>query len=470
MMEPLLRDVRDRVAVDIGCGTGHDLEMMVSHGAKAVGLDFTPEILRQAAKKKAVRTRLVQADARNLPLQQGSADLIVCSFMLSYVEDLPSLAEQLFRIALPGADLYVVDMHPEAQRQGWRVALDATVKDIKVNVHELTRIQQAFDASGFELESLLEPRLGHQERRHFETVQRPDLYEPARHVPAMYLFHFRRRTLTSDRFRPHVVPRQRPRRWHLTGARLAMGPHTAVLADIVIDSTRVRGIYDRPSKARAQRADDDIVVDLSGLLLLPGLINAHDHLHAGWAKRVLPEVAPRLGALRNLYCGVTTVLNDDVIDPTGATQFPLRLVRNYARSAKRTPQELVADFHDTPQATLLVIDVAWCGVNTGEFIHALDERGLLTNRTVLVGVAQVEAESEKLLQEKKTAIVWTPVGGPVSREFAINNNLIALGTSGSGKSTIAEEIRTAVKMGIPPGSSLYHGEHEGGEYPAVAWR
>src|SRR3954453_10980144 len=270
IMEPLLSDVRDRVVVDIGGGSGQDLELVISRGARAVGLDFVPEILREAANKKNIRTRLVQADVRNLPLQERSADLVICSFVLKYVNDLQSLADELARIVLPNADIYVMDMHPEAQRHGWRAALDSTVSDVPVNVHELTRIRQAFDAAGFELELLLEPRLGHPERRHFEMVQRPDLFEEARRVPAMYLFHFRRRMLTADRNRPHVVPRRRQRSWHLTGARLALGPHTAIHADVVMNASRIRGIYDRPSKSRAQLEADDVVVDLSGLLLLPG--------------------------------------------------------------------------------------------------------------------------------------------------------------------------------------------------------
>jgi ubiquinone/menaquinone biosynthesis C-methylase UbiE len=305
IMEPLLSDLRDKVVVDIGCGTGHDLELVLSRGARAVGMDFTPATVREAAKRKAIRTCLVQADARCLPLQEGSAELVICSFVLSYMDDVAPLAEQLARVALPNADVYVVDIHPEAQRHGWHAVLDPTVKDVQINVHELTRIRQAFDAAGFELESLLEPKLGHPERRYFETAERPDLFEQARHLPAMYLFHFRRRMLTADRNRPYVVPRRRQRSWHLTGARLALGPHTAIHADVVMDASRIRGIYDRPSKSKAQLGPDDVVVDLSGLLLLPGLIDAHDHLHAGWPKRVLPEVAPRLGALRCLLSGVT---------------------------------------------------------------------------------------------------------------------------------------------------------------------
>jgi ubiquinone/menaquinone biosynthesis C-methylase UbiE len=450
LMEPLLRDVRDKVVVDIGCGTGHDLDLIVSRGGKAVGFDTTPEMLRQAAKRKSIRTRLVQADARNLPLQEGSADLVVCSFVLSFMGDVSQLAEQLARIALPNAEVYVLDMHPEAQRDGWCAALNPNVKDIPLNVHELTRIQQAFDAAGFELELLLEPKLGHPERRLFEICARPDLYEQARHVPAMYMFHFRRRMLTTDRNRPHVIPRRRQHAWYLTGARVSLGPHTAIHAEIVMDSSRVRGIYDRPSKAKAQLSADDVVVDLSGLLLLPGLINAHDHLDAGWPKRVLPEVAPWLGALRSLLSGVTTVVHDDVLELSGVTQFPIRFARNYARSAKQSPDGVVDDLRGASPDLPLVIDIAWCGAETGGFIRALDRRGLLTGRTILVGVAQLDVDSQKILLERKTAVVWAPSDGSVSRDFVINNHLIALGTGGTGKGIFAEEIRAAVKMEIPP--------------------
>jgi ubiquinone/menaquinone biosynthesis C-methylase UbiE len=450
IMEPLLSDVRDRVVVDIGCGSGQDLELVISRGARAVGLDFLPEILREAANKKNIRTRLVQADVRNLPLQERSADLVICSFVLKYVNDLQSLADELARIVLPNADIYVMDMHPEAQRHGWRAALDSTVSDVPVNVHELTRIRQAFDAAGFELELLLEPRLGHPERRHFEMVQRPDLFEEARRVPAMYLFHFRRRMLTADRNRPHVVPRRRQRSWHLTGARLALGPHTAIHADVVMNASRIRGIYDRPSKSRAQLEGDDVVVDLSGLLLLPGLINAHDHLQAGWPSRVLPEVAPWLGALRNFFSGVTTAFHDEVWDATGTEQFPLRLARNGAHSAKQTVQEIAADFEGTSPDDLLVIDIAWCGNEPGKFLQALNGKGLLTERTVLVGAADFDLDSQKLLQEKETAVVWSPTRGRLRSEFATNQHLIALGTDGTGKCSLADEIQAALKMGVPP--------------------
>ncbi len=449
MMEPVLSDVRDKVVIDIGCGTGHDLELAISKGAKAIGIDFTREVLDVAAKRRAIAARLIQADAHYLPLQEASADLIVCSFVLSYLQDVNQLAEQLAKIAVPGADVYLVDMHPEAQRLGWRAALNPNLNDDAV-IHELTTLRQAFDTAGFELQSLLEPRLGHPERRLFETVVRPDLYDNARHMPALYLFHFQRRVLTADRKRPIVIPRNRPRTWHVTGARLALGPHTAVQADLIMDADRIRGIYDRPSRRRPLPAQRDVAVDLTGLLLLPGLINAHDHLQAGWPVRVPKQSLAWLGALRNLISGVTTVFHDDA-DKTAITkEFPVRLVRNCVRTSADDIRQIAAEFEDAPDDAPFVIDLGCCGTESSDFVSELDRRGLLTDRTILVGVAELETSSRMLLQSKGTAVVWTPTSGVMSDQFATTNHLAALGTGESGKTNIGDEIRAAAKLGVPP--------------------
>src|SRR5689334_12038256 len=66
----------------------------------------------------------------------------------------------------------------------------------------------------------------------------------------------------------------------LTGARVALGPEHSELLDI-----RLRGGRILPFDSRAKITRE---FDLSGHLLLPGLINAHDHLEFA--------LFPRLGA------------------------------------------------------------------------------------------------------------------------------------------------------------------------------
>src|SRR5580698_1356979 len=59
----------------------------------------------------------------------------------------------------------------------------------------------------------------------------------------------------------------------LHGARVALGPEAAAELDIEIRGARIHALR-KPSK----RSNSSQVVDLRGRLILPGLINAHDHL------------------------------------------------------------------------------------------------------------------------------------------------------------------------------------------------
>ena len=456
MLEPLLSDVRDKVVLDIGCGTGQELELAVAHGAKAVGIDFTPEMLRVAAKKRSIGNLLVQADACMLPLQEGSADVVICSFVLSFVSKLAEFAEQLAAIAIPGADVYLADMHPEAQRLGWRCALSPDGQVPPTIIHELTRIRQAFDAAGFELEMLHEPRLGHPERRLFETVVRPDLYDQARRVPAMYVFHFRRRLLSTDRIRHTVVRRNRPHAVHLLGVRVALGPHTAVQSDVVLEGERIKAIYDRPSRARAARAEGDEIVDLSGMMLLPGLINAHDHLLAGWPPSISHGTQLWLGALRNLLGGATTVLHHGIRDIDGlGDEFPIRLIRQYGWSPAKMKVGLARAFSGAPVDVPFVID---CDLRepSEKKIEELLGAGVLSPRTILVGTGYLGPSAQNLLEQTGTSIVWSPaaemamLGRTLDPAFVVTSHLIALGTGHTSDRSLREEVRAAVSIGMRP--------------------
>src|SRR5262249_47314094 len=120
----------------------------------------------------------------------------------------------------------------------------------------------------------------------------------------------------------------------ITGARIALGPTEAARCDLWIRNGRV--FFE--ASAESERC-----LDLSGYLLLPGLINAHDHLEFNlypllknreydnardWAEDIYrPSESPvreqlrlskrcRLlwGGLKNLLSGVTTVAHHNAFD------------------------------------------------------------------------------------------------------------------------------------------------------------
>ena len=185
---------------------------------------------------------------------------------------------------------------------------------------------------------------------------------------------------------------------------------------------------------------DDPVLDLDGYLLLPGLINAHDHLEfnlfprlgkgpypnaKAWANDIYrPEQTPirehlqlskraRLfwGGLKNLISGVTTVAHHNGFDHEFFdSRFPVKVVQQYgwAHSLDFSP-DLRDRWEETPTDWPFVVHAAeGTDEKAQDEIHRLDGLRILNNRAVLVHAIGLTQSDLKLLQERGSAIVWCP--------------------------------------------------------------
>jgi ubiquinone/menaquinone biosynthesis C-methylase UbiE len=193
-LRPMLPDLRHKDALDIGCGTGRWLCTLINLGARSViGVDASPEMLLRARAKQSLRGRLVMADTCTLPLRPQSVDVMVCSFTIGHVFNIGALASELARVARPGADVFVTDMHPAAQAQGWRCAFrwaDRTV-EIETFPHALPDLRGSFEHERFRLVKSGDFRLGEPERRIFRAAGKHAMFEKARATPAVLVLHFK---------------------------------------------------------------------------------------------------------------------------------------------------------------------------------------------------------------------------------------------------------------------------------------
>jgi 2-polyprenyl-3-methyl-5-hydroxy-6-metoxy-1,4-benzoquinol methylase len=55
-----------------------------------------------------------------LPWPGERFDLVVCTLMLTHVEDLAGAVREMVRVVRPGGYLLLSDLHPEASARGWR--------------------------------------------------------------------------------------------------------------------------------------------------------------------------------------------------------------------------------------------------------------------------------------------------------------------------------------------------------------
>jgi SAM-dependent methyltransferase len=109
---------RGGVAVDAGCGTGRALPALrdaVGPDGTVIGLELTPEMLAEARTRgwAEASTLLIEADARRLPLADGSVDAIFAAGLINHLPDPVAGLAELARVTRPGGLLIL--FHPVAR-------------------------------------------------------------------------------------------------------------------------------------------------------------------------------------------------------------------------------------------------------------------------------------------------------------------------------------------------------------------
>jgi ubiquinone/menaquinone biosynthesis C-methylase UbiE len=195
-LPPLLPSIPGLYVLDVGCGTGRWLARLAAlQPASLLGTDSSAEMLHRARAKAAPTTRLLQSDAKALPVADATQDFILSSFVLSYLEDLSTFACECARVLKPGGYLLLSDMHPETARQrGWTRSFTAEGQKFRIAVgpQQLSRIVKAFSSEGLQLSSVHAPSFAAEQRPAFEEAGRLEEFLALADVPAIYLLKLRK--------------------------------------------------------------------------------------------------------------------------------------------------------------------------------------------------------------------------------------------------------------------------------------
>jgi cytosine/adenosine deaminase-related metal-dependent hydrolase len=256
----------------------------------------------------------------------------------------------------------------------------------------------------------------------------------------------------------------------LTGARVALSATRTERIDLTIRGNRFLPF---------DTVVHDVELDLSGHLLLPGLINAHDHLEfnlfprlgrgpypnaSAWAADIYrPDQSPieehlrvpkkiRLlwGGIKNLLSGATTVAHHNPYEPSiFGRGFPVRVLKcfGWAHSLAFSP-DLVESFRRTPVRWPFILHAAeGTDAQAQREIARLQELGVLSRRTVLVHAVATGPGDLAAIMEHGSSIVWCPS----SNLFTLGRTLspavghTALGTDSAltGAGDLIDEIACA---------------------------
>jgi len=492
-LSQMLPDIRGLNVLDAGCGTGRWLQQLAAlHPASVVGIDTSPEMLRRAAAKQGMEAALRLGSCLALPIQAGNIDLVLASFVLSYLENLKAFAQEINRVTRPGATIFLTDMHPDTARTcNWKRSfkVNGLENQILTGAQSLRQITQTFQACGFESLSLIEPTFGSREKQMFEQSEKLEFYESAALLPAIYILQLRKPARLAPR-RDNVPATAQPLR--LAGARYALGADAVTPASIAVENGYIQSVASQPYIYKEPDSASASIVDLTGYLLLPGLINAHDHLEFSlfpnlgdgpyenstqWAEDIhrvsvsliaqhcdVPK-SVRLwwGAIRNLLCGVTTIchhnpLTRELLDP----DFPVRVISKFgwAHSLSMDPN-LTRNFDHTPPNLPFVLHAAeGVDAKSAQEIFDLDRMQVLNERTVLVHGLALTAKSVSLLNQRGVSLVICPTSNQFlfhctpSSAFIRSVDAVVLGSDSplTSAGDLLDEISFAhTKIGLDAG-------------------
>ncbi|HEY5934384.1 MAG TPA: class I SAM-dependent methyltransferase [Kofleriaceae bacterium] len=140
--------------LDIGCGTGQSRQLYADYISEYTGIDLAEGALAKARTRFPDDTWLC-ADARDLPFEPGSFDLVAFSSVLHHIDDFENALREAHRVLVPGGSVFAFDpnlLHPAMALFRYPKSPLYSSKGVSPNEAPLLprRLRAGFERAGFQ--------------------------------------------------------------------------------------------------------------------------------------------------------------------------------------------------------------------------------------------------------------------------------------------------------------------------------
>lgn len=176
MLSLLPDDLRDKVCLDLACGSGRYLRLLQNRQVKQVfGVDYSADMLAQAINSPiAIRPSLLARSAfLSLPFATATFDLIICGLAVGHEKNLIQTLAEMSRVLRQGGTVIYSDFHPFGTLSGWQrsfTAANGATFQLEHYLHLYSDHHRACQSAGLTITALSEPAGGEHAPAGFQHV------------------------------------------------------------------------------------------------------------------------------------------------------------------------------------------------------------------------------------------------------------------------------------------------------------
>jgi SAM-dependent methyltransferase len=150
----LLGDVRGKTVLDLGCGTGENIILLLHRGARVIGIDLSTDLIalaEQRLRNAHLEATLRAHSAYDTGLESESVDVILCVALIHHL-DIRRVRDEMLRILAKGGVIILKEPIRFSRGYGFLRSMLPAQENVSEFEHPLTREELATMTECFEVQ------------------------------------------------------------------------------------------------------------------------------------------------------------------------------------------------------------------------------------------------------------------------------------------------------------------------------